>query len=114
MKLWNVKSSECVKSLEVSEDNATVWALAVSRNEDYVITGASDSTLILWKVTFPACPTAQFTRFICIHCYSVMLCIFLCLLRPTVSWWRGTVVERRSLTGELSLSLSCARPAADG
>ena len=29
-----------------------------------------------------------------------------------VGWWRGTVVERRSLTGELSLS--CARPAADG
>jgi len=26
-------------------------------------------------------------------------------------WWRGTVVERRSLTGELSLS--CARPASD-
>jgi len=30
----------------------------------------------------------------------------------TISWWRGTVVERRSLAGELSLS--CARPAADG
>ena len=28
------------------------------------------------------------------------------------AWWRSTVVERRSLTGELSLS--CARPAADG
>jgi len=28
------------------------------------------------------------------------------------AWWRGTVVERRSLAGELSLS--CARPAADG
>jgi len=27
-------------------------------------------------------------------------------------WWRGSVVERRSLAGELSLS--CARPAADG
>jgi len=27
-------------------------------------------------------------------------------------WWSGTVVGRRSLTGELSLS--CARPAADG
>jgi len=27
-------------------------------------------------------------------------------------WWRGTVVERRSSAGELSLS--CARPAADG
>ena len=30
----------------------------------------------------------------------------------TVGWWRGSVVERRSLAGELSLS--CARPAADG
>ena len=29
-----------------------------------------------------------------------------------VGWWHGTVVERRSLAGELSLS--CARPAADG
>jgi len=36
-------------------------------------------------------------------------------LRSTTSnngWWRGSVVERRSLAGELSLS--CARPAADG
>jgi len=30
----------------------------------------------------------------------------------TQGWWRSTVVERRSLAGELSLS--CARPAADG
>jgi len=29
-----------------------------------------------------------------------------------IGWWCGTVVERRSLAGELSLS--CARPAADG
>ena len=29
-----------------------------------------------------------------------------------LGWWRSTVVERRSLTGELSMS--CARPAADG
>jgi len=32
--------------------------------------------------------------------------------RDAECWWRSTVVERRSLTGELSLS--CARPAADG
>jgi len=31
---------------------------------------------------------------------------------PLLGWLRGTVVERRSLAGELSLS--CARPAADG
>jgi len=34
------------------------------------------------------------------------------ILRSSISWWRGTVVERRSLAGELSLS--CVRPAADG
>ena len=33
-------------------------------------------------------------------------------LNSIIHWWRGTVVERRSLAGELSLS--CARPAADG
>ena len=52
MKLWDVKTSECVKSLEVSDDDddATVWALAVNAREDEIITGASNSTLILWKV----------------------------------------------------------------
>jgi len=34
------------------------------------------------------------------------------LLLTCLSWWRGTVVERRSLAGELSLS--CAWPAANG
>jgi len=37
------------------------------------------------------------------------ICTSLPLLQ---GWWRGSVVERRSLAGELSLS--CARPAADG
>ena len=36
----------------------------------------------------------------CLYCYALR------------RWWHGTVVERRSLAGELSLS--CARPAADG
>jgi len=36
--------------------------------------------------------------------------IFVC--SGLTGWWRGTVVERRSLAGELSLS--CALPAADG
>jgi len=36
----------------------------------------------------------------------------LLLIYAVIGWWRGSVVERRSLAGELSLS--CARPAADG
>ena len=33
-------------------------------------------------------------------------------LRVNTGWWRGTVAERRSVTGALSLSYD--RPAADG
>ena len=36
----------------------------------------------------------------------------LCQATASSGSWGGTVVERRSLAGELSLS--CARPAADG
>jgi len=38
--------------------------------------------------------------------------LFWAILMTMRSWWRGSVVERRSLPGELSLS--CARPPADG
>jgi len=42
-----------------------------------------------------------------------IICNFLIiLLNISTVAWRDTVVERRSLAGELSLS--CARPAADG
>jgi len=71
--------------------------------------------------------------FFCVHLFSTWqkLLNFFTYIRPTEStsisynsvylilayvddfgWWCSTVVERRSLTGELSLS--CARPAADG
>ena len=47
--------------------------------------------------------------------YRQITCINLNMIYILVStfngWLRGTVVERRSLIGELSLS--CARPAAD-
>ena len=38
--------------------------------------------------------------------------VIIILYYAIYGWWRGTVVERRSLAGELSLP--CARPAADG
>ena len=46
-----------------------------------------------------------------IAAWRLMMAVWL-VVTALHSWWRGTVVERRSLTGELSLS--CARPAADG
>ena len=49
------------------------------------------------------------------ECYASAARIKVLLLLGRIAmlgWWRGSVVERRSLAGELSLS--CARPAADG
>ena len=48
LKLWTVKSNECVKTYDEHEDK--VWALATNTSEDWVITGAGDSAIILWKV----------------------------------------------------------------
>jgi len=48
VKLWTIKSNECVKTFDEHEDK--VWALAVSENEDTFITGSADSNLIVWKV----------------------------------------------------------------
>jgi len=47
-----------------------------------------------------------------VYTHSFCFTGFLLWSYSRLSWWRGTVVERRSLAGELSLS--CARPAADG
>jgi len=47
-----------------------------------------------------------------IHEYAIYMKFFNSLYIAYKCWWHGTVVERRSLAGELSLS--CARPAADG
>jgi len=52
----------------------------------------------------------QVTTGVFFNC-QIQITVFL-VGQSQCGWWRGTVVERRSLAGELSLS--CARPAADG
>ena len=48
IKLWTIKSNECVKTLNEHEDK--IWALAISKTEEKFISGGADSTLIEWKV----------------------------------------------------------------
>ena len=97
----------------------------------HLINAFSALTLLVgWQEGHPACKKRV------VGCWRMVICLergadlYLAQLMPlqlTVScfskikigftflvpgWWRGTVVERRSLAGELSLS--CARPAADG
>jgi len=41
---------------------------------------------------------------VCVIYSCITLLCRLCFAYTDLSWWRGTVVERRSLAGELSLS----------
>lgn len=47
LKLWNIKSSECKMSLD--NHDGKVWSLAVSKNESLLVTGGSDSKLVILK-----------------------------------------------------------------
>ena len=49
MKLWTIKTNECAKTFDAHEDKA--WALACNKEENLVVTGAGDSTVIVWKVS---------------------------------------------------------------
>lgn len=49
LKLWTVKSNECVKTFDEHSDK--VWALAVSKDEQKIFSGAGDSRIILWRVS---------------------------------------------------------------
>lgn len=62
-KLWNVRQEDCTASLDNHEDKVRIlfdqtyntyrhaiqiWALAVSRDERTVVTGAADSVITFW------------------------------------------------------------------
>jgi len=67
------------------------------------------------RLTYFRRPIYLLIRIITVNNIVLYVTMFAVRNKPTLlsySWWRGTVVERRSLAGELSLS--CARPAADG
>lgn len=75
IKLWNIKSSECVKTLDAHEDK--VWALDVSRDEETLVSGAGDAAVILWQVR--AIPhTFISLLFMTGRCYKYNLTEFLC------------------------------------
>ncbi|KAG1688003.1 Transducin beta-like protein 3 [Nymphon striatum] len=49
LKLWNIRQDECVKTLDGHEGK--VWTLAITSDENFLMTGAADSSIILWKDT---------------------------------------------------------------
>ena len=49
MKLWTIKTNECVKTLDAHQDK--VWGLHVSRQDHKMVTGSADSTITIWDVS---------------------------------------------------------------
>jgi len=61
MKLWTIKSNECIGTFDEHADKA--WAMAVSNDQQTVITGAADANIIIWKdVTEVELAEAQASR----------------------------------------------------
>lgn len=48
LKLWTIKNSECEKTLDGHQGK--VWGLHANKQQSLVVTGASDSSVVLWKV----------------------------------------------------------------
>lgn len=47
LKLWTVKTHECVQTFDEHENKA--WAMAISEDEKKVVTGGEDAVLVVWK-----------------------------------------------------------------
>lgn len=48
VKLWTIKTNECVKTLDAHQDK--VWALHASAKDDKMVTGSADSNITVWEV----------------------------------------------------------------
>lgn len=48
MKFWVIKFNICVFIMDEYEDK--VWSVTVNKEEDYIVIGGADFSIILWKV----------------------------------------------------------------
>lgn len=49
VKLWTIKTNECVKTLDAHQDK--VWGLHGNRRDDKMVTGSADSNITVWEVS---------------------------------------------------------------
>jgi U3 small nucleolar RNA-associated protein 13 len=47
LKVWNIKTNECVNTFDVHTDK--VWALAVRKDEEQILSGGADSVINIWQ-----------------------------------------------------------------
>lgn len=61
VKLWTIKTNECVKTLDAHQDK--VWALHASAKDDKMVTGSADSNITVWEVRCHLEPSGPLTSF---------------------------------------------------
>ena len=49
VKLWTIKTNDCVKTLDAHQDK--VWGLHGNRRDDKMVTGSADSNITIWEVS---------------------------------------------------------------
>ncbi len=49
LKLWDIKTSTCVKSIDAHEGK--IWGMSASTDENLLVTCASDSSVTIWRVS---------------------------------------------------------------
>lgn len=48
VKLWTIKTSECIGTFEDAHDNK-IWAMSITPDQKRVITGGADSVINIWQ-----------------------------------------------------------------
>lgn len=49
VKLWTIKTNECVKTLDAHQDK--VWGLHGNCRDNRMVTGSADSSITVWEVS---------------------------------------------------------------
>jgi U3 small nucleolar RNA-associated protein 13 len=60
LKLWDIKTSTCVKSIDAHEGK--IWGMSASTDENLLVTCASDSSVTIWRVGFISFETDSLSK----------------------------------------------------
>lgn len=82
VKLWTIKTNECVKTLDAHQDK--VWGLHASTKDDKMVTGSADSNITVWMVSvLPVTHTPTHTPFLLVIIAHIMNF----KIRPDILGW---------------------------
>lgn len=75
LKLWTIKNNECVKTLDAHDNK--VWALHANKKDDTLVTGSTDSRVLVWKVEPAKLADLKFPILAWLICFTFFFFLFL-------------------------------------